>query len=311
MANNYGLSRRNFLKGVGAGLLGGIAARHASPAVAQVSSASSGQVFGIYRFNVGELQITAIKDNAGQLPASNFGTEDEADLVAETLASQNLPTEALSQTFNVMMIQAGDDVFLVDSGLGNALIPSMEVMGMSPEDVTGVLGTHWHPDHVGGLSSDGSANFPNATYYLSQVEYDFVQANADSFTEGAAAAIAPYADGDQLSLYSADDEIVPGVQAIAAPGHTPGHHVLLMESDGDQIMHLVDSAISPFIQVPNPNILVGFDADPAQATETRIALLSRAADEQIPVIGYHFPFPGVGYIVRAEGDNSFQYIPYN
>lgn len=304
------LSRRNFLKGVGAGVVVGLAGTQAVPAQAQVDGTSAG-VIGFYRFSVGDLQITAIKDNFSPIDPAIFGTEEQADAVQAELASSNLSGVDLLNTFNVMMIQSGEDVFLVDSGPGNALVPTMELLGMTPADVTGVLGTHWHPDHVGGLSTEGAINFPNATYYLSQTEYDFVQANAEAFTGGAAAAIAPYADNDQLSLYNSDDEIVPGVQAVAAPGHTPGHHALMMSSNGNQIMHLVDTAISAYVHVANPSLAIQFDADPAQASETRVALLSRAADEQIPVIGYHFPFPGVGYIARTGEDNSFRFVPFN
>jgi glyoxylase-like metal-dependent hydrolase (beta-lactamase superfamily II) len=304
------MSRRDFLKGIGAGVLAGLFGGQALPAFAQVS-APSGGLFGVYRFAVGGLQFTAIKDNVAPLNTGILGTEEQAaDVVAE-LASNNLPTDELLNTFNIMMIESSDGIFLVDSGLGVALIPTMETLGMSPADVTGIIGTHWHPDHVGGLSSEGVANFPNATYYLSQTEYDFVQANAEAFTGGAAAAIAPYADNDQLSLYNADDEIITGVQAVAAPGHTPGHHALLMSSGGNQIMHMVDTAISAFVHVANPAFAVQFDADPVQASETRVSLLSRAADEQIPVIGYHFPFPGVGYITRTNGDDRFRFVPYN
>ncbi len=304
------ISRRGFLQGAGAGMAVALAGRQAAPSLAQVSG-PSGDIFGIYRFTVGDLQITAIKDGVSPLDTAILGTEEQAESVQAELQSSNLPTDQLLNTFNVMMIQSGESVYLVDTGRGGALVPSMEILGMSPADVTGILGTHWHPDHVGGLSTEGAVNFPNAMYYLSQTEYDFVQANAEAFTGGAATAIAPYADNDQLSIYNAEDEIVPGVQAVAAPGHTPGHHALIMSSNGSQIMHIVDSAISAFVHVANPSLAIQFDADPQQATETRIALLSRAADEQMPVIGYHFPFPGVGYITRTEGENRFRFVPYN
>jgi len=305
------ISRRALLKGVGATMLASIAGgTQLAPQIAnaQVSSASS-DILGISRFNVGDIQITAIKDASSSIDPTIFGTEDQTDGIQAALTTANLPTDQLLNTFNIMMVQTGDDIFLIDTGLGGALVSTMEVLGVSPSDVTGIIGTHWHPDHVGGLSSDGAANFPNAMYYLSQTEYDFVQANIDAFTGDAAAAIAPYADNDQLSLYNSEDEIVAGIQAVAAPGHTPGHHAILMTSGGDQMLHLVDSVISAFVHVPNPTFSIQFDADPQLATETRVALLSRAADEQIPVIGYHFPFPGVGVIAR--NDDTFRFIAYS
>lgn len=310
MTNTSRLSRRNFLKGAGAGLAVGLAGTHTAPALAQVTGASSGDVFGLYRFTVGDFQITAIKDNFSSMDPAIFGTEEQAADVQAELEASNVPADGLMNTFNVMMIQSGDDVFLVDSGPGGALVPTMELLGMTPADVTGVLGSHWHPDHIGGLLTDGAISFPNAMYYLSQTEYDFVQANAEGFTGGAAAAITPYADSDRLTLYNSDDEIVPGVQAIAAPGHTPGHHAMMMSSNGNQIMHLVDTAINVYVHVANPSLSIQFDADAATAVETRVALLSRAADEQIPVIGYHFPFPGVGYIAR-DGESGFRFVPFN
>ncbi|MEM6281226.1 MAG: MBL fold metallo-hydrolase [Chloroflexota bacterium] len=308
MANH--ISRRNLIKGMGAGAAAALLGGKVATGFAQIGGPSEG-IIGIYRLSFGDFQITVFKDNFSALNTSIMGTEDQAEAIQAELASVNLPTDELVNTFNIMMIESADGVFLVDSGLGGALVPSMAAVGMTPEDVTNIIGTHWHPDHVGGLSTDGAINFPNATYHLSQTEFDFIQENAGAFTEGAAAAIAPYADGDQLALYNAEDELAPGIQAVAAMGHTPGHHAILLASGGNQLMHVVDSTISAYVHVPNPTFSIQFDADPVMAADTRTGLLQRIADEGMAVMGYHFPFPGLGTISEGTGDDAFRFTPYN
>jgi glyoxylase-like metal-dependent hydrolase (beta-lactamase superfamily II) len=261
---------------------------------------------------LGDMTITVIKDGSSPLNVEILGNEDQRQEVQDLLAAAGAPTDQLINTFNVVMLQMGDDTYLIDTGLGamtSGLLPTMELLGVSPADVTGVIGTHWHPDHVNGLSNEGEIVFPNAMYYLSQTEFDFVQANAEAFTGDAAAKIAPYADNDQLSLYNAEDEVVPGVQAVAAPGHTPGHHAMLMSSNGNSLLHAVDSLFVPPLQMANPDIGIQFDADPMMAAASRRALLERAADEGIPIMSYHMPFPGMGFVAR-DGD-AFSFYAYN
>ncbi|MEO0563519.1 MAG: MBL fold metallo-hydrolase [Chloroflexota bacterium] len=315
MTNNKGISRRTLLKGLGATALGAAFGGRAATAAAQIAGPSADSI-AFYRFNVGDLAITTIKDGVSPLPAEILAANVDPSEVTSVLEAANLPTDQLLNTFNIMMIDNGEDIVLVDTGQGAAaapnagkLLPTMELLGMSPADVTAVVGTHWHPDHTNGLSADGSPVFANATYHFSQTEFDFVQANAEQFTGGAAGAIAPYADGDQLSLYNDGDEIVSGVSMMAAPGHTPGHHVVMLNSGGNSLMHLIDSAINAVVHVQNPTFAIQFDADPEMAAETRTSLLTMTANEQIPVMGYHFPFPGVGYI--APMGDTFRFVPYN
>ncbi len=307
---NTQLSRRNFLKGFSAAALLGLTMGPSKLVQAQISP-PSGDLFGIYRFAVGDMQITVIKDGVSPLNPDFLSMPENLEAVREELAAANLPTDELLSTINIMVIQSGDEIYLVDAGLGVAVIPTLALINIAPEDITGILGTHWHPDHVAGLSNNGVVNFPNATFYLSQIEFDFIQANAETFVADAAAAIAPYASSDRLSLYNPEDEIVSGIQAVAALGHTPGHHALLLSSGENQLLSLIDTAINASVHVPNPSFAFQFDADPVMAADSRVELLSRAAAEQIPVLGYHFPFPGVGYIADGLGDDQFRFVPYS
>jgi glyoxylase-like metal-dependent hydrolase (beta-lactamase superfamily II) len=307
------ISRRNFLKGIGVGAvaLGVPASLYGSAVLAQAATPG---VSAFSRFNVGEYEVTVIQDGLFQLDTAIFGANAEEGAVDALLAENNLPTGMINATLNITLVNTGDQLVLIDTGLsaaaapvGGRLIPTLELLGVTAADINAVVLSHFHQDHVNGVSDGSAATFPNATYYFPQVEWDFLQ-NAPSDLEqanSAKALLQPISDGDQLQFYAADAEVVPGIQAIAAPGHTPGHSALLIASGGSQLLNIVDTAIQSVASVQRPDWYVAFDADGALASETRIALLGRAADEGLQILGYHFPFPGVGYIAR-DGE-SFQY----
>lgn len=308
------LSRRAWLKGMGAGALG-LAAAPLSSAfygsglrVAQAQGAPTASAF--YRLNVGGFQVTVIQDATNQFPSSLFGTNAPEGAIDALLAENNLPTGLVNSTFNVTLVNTGDRLVLLDTGLGISLLPTLALLGIDPADVTDVIITHFHPDHVGGVSVDGALNFPNATHYISQIEFDLLTGGAtgspmDNMIAGANAALAPLADG-QLLTYSDEDEIVPGIQAVATLGHTPGHHTMLIASGGSQLMTTADTANHFLIALAHPEYFMGFDAMPELAAESRRALLQRAVDEQLQILGYHFPFPGIGY-VAANGE-GFRFV---
>ncbi len=307
------ISRRNLLKGVGAGALGlGLGTGLKGTALAQTQP-SDAVVPAYYQFAKGDMNFAVIKDASSSFNPAIFGVNvEEADVLAAVEAA-NVPLNpdgTLNNLFDILVVQTGDRVVLMDTGLplpNAALVPGLEAIGLSPDAVTDVVVTHFHGDHVGKISIDGVITFPNAQHYFPQAEMDFLM---ESDSDGAANALnklQPVMDGDMLTLYAGEDEIVPGIQAVAAMGHTPGHHAMLIETGAGQILNMVDSTINAFISAPNPTFHVQFDADGPMAVDTRTALLGRAADEQLTVFGYHFPFPGIGFIAR-DGD-GFRFIP--
>lgn len=308
-----GISRRNLLKGAGAlGLAvgSGLAIPAARRVLAQENAAPTPSAF--YQLSLGEAQVTIIQDNAVPFNPDLFGSNQPEGAVLEFLEANNLSVEGLKNTFNILLLTNGDRRTLIDTGLsaangGGRLIPTLAALGIAPEDITDVVISHFHGDHVNGISAeDGTLYFPNAAHYISQAEWDFLQSGPTDTVAGALAKLQPVVDADQLQYYNNEDEVVPGIQALATPGHTPGHHSFLIASGESQLLHLVDAATQNLISVQNPTWYFNFDADPEQAVETRIGLFNRAADEQIPVFGYHFAFPGIGYIAR-EGE-SFRYL---
>jgi glyoxylase-like metal-dependent hydrolase (beta-lactamase superfamily II) len=265
-----------------------------------------------------------MQDGKPSLPIGVFGPNAPEGAVNELLTENNLPVgDTITATINILLIDTGDQKILMDSGNGlvtadgqpstsGKIFPTMEALGVQPGDITSVILSHYHPDHVNGVSDTQKAMFPNATYYVPQPEWDFLQAGAagtpfEGIVQSANALLKPMADNDQLKFYGDEDEVVPGIQAIFTPGHTPGHMAFLVNSGSNQLICPVDVAIHSVASLQHPEWFFGFDADPQLAVETRNSLFGRAADEGIPVAAYHFPFPGVGYIDR-DGD-GFRYIP--
>ncbi len=166
-----------------------------------------------------------------------------------------------------------------------------------------------------GTSSDGQLAFPNAQHYLPQLEWEDLHREdipefAVPFTDFAKKQLQPFADTDgQLAFYGDEDEMVPGIHAIATPGHSAGHHALIIESNEQQLLLPFDVLGHPILHLRHPEWFMRVDQIPDVAVTTRQHLLARAADEKIPVLVHHFPFPGIGNVVR-EGD-AYRYIPTN
>ena len=161
--------------------------------------------------------------------------------------------------------------------------------GYSPDQIDRVVITHMHGDHIGGLLTDGAPTFPNATYLAGQVEFDhWAGAGSDGF-EGNVRPLA-----DQFTLVSDETEIVPGITALMAAGHTPGHMTFRLESAGQGLMILADLANHPVWSIAYPDWEVRFDKDKAAAAASRRRMLGLAAADRVPIIGYHMPLAGRG-----------------
>lgn len=317
------LSRRSLLKGLGIGTGAFVLGAMERPHVARAqSTGSTASVVALNRFNVGEMVVTMIQDGAivPFPPAAMAANAEEGEVDAISEAN-NLPLDRVYGGYNIALVESGDQRILLDSGNGPAameagngrLMPTLDLIGMTPEDITAIVFSHYHPDHINGAFADGSLLFPNAMYYFPQPEYDFlmnasnIPADFQAIVDAAKAMVAAANESDQLSVYAAEGEVLPGINAMPAPGHTPGHTALTLSSGDTQLMGTFDTAIHAVYSLARPDFIFGFDADPQLAIETRRAVLGRAADEGIQVFGYHFPFPGVGQIIR-EGD-GFRFVP--
>lgn len=319
--HNFGISRRNLLKGMGATALGAGLLSY-QPDISYAKPAQQDEMASftpLYQFMLGDFQLTVIGDASLLLPPASFGINAPDGAADAVIENNNYSPEARASV-NCTLVNTGDNLVLLDTGVGTSnpdlqggLVAGLAQIGISPEDIDTVILSHFHFDHVGGASMDGEVTFPNAQYYLSQIEWDFLQgdptgdADADAAIAGSNALLQPVVDADQLAFYGDEEELVAGIQTVASLGHTPGHHSFLLASGGSQLMVTADVANNFLISLAHPDWHFSFDGLPDLAAETRFAFYGRVADEQLPVVAYHFPFPGVGYIARAG--YGFRYLP--
>lgn len=315
-------SRREILKLAGLapaftlpalGLAGAARAQLGKPAAANPAH---------FRFTCGEARLTVLSDGYFSLPTTGLGVNANPAEVRAFLERHYLsPDEGYSHT-NHLLIETGEAVVLVDVGSGSRFMPttgrlldSMAEAGVDPDSITHVIITHAHPDHIWGIRDDfDEALFPQAEYIIGQVEFDHwmqddlvnqVSAEEQQFVVGAVNSLT--VDGVDWRLVADGEDIVPGLRMIATPGHTLGHMSVMLDSGGQQLIALADAMSHTYTNFAHPEWVNGFDADGPQTVETRLRLLDMAATDRIAVLGYHFPFPGVGHVLR-EGD-SWRFLP--
>jgi len=277
---------------------------------------------GFFRFTLGEAKITVVSDGYLGLSVDGLGVNADPAEVQAFLAKHFLSTETNYSHTNHIHIEIGDTRVLVDVGSGNRFLDTagrvwanMEAAGLDPAAITHVVITHAHPDHIWGIRDDfDEAILPDAKYFIGETEKNFwmqdglasqVSADMQQFVVGAQNSIE--VDGAEWELMQDGTEIVPGVRVIDTPGHTPGHMSVVVESGGQQLIALGDAMTHAYTNFAHPGWYNEFDMDGDQAVKTRMRLLDMVAADRMAVLGYHFPFPGVGHVMR-EGD-TYSFVP--
>lgn len=285
------------------------------------------QVPGYYRKAVGDSVVTAIYDgyidlNPGHL--KGLTPKEVQTLVAREFQAK----EQLIQTaVNAYVVQMGKKLILIDSGSSDCFGPTMGRMvdniraaGFQPEDIQDVLLTHMHPDHACGVTlPNGKAAFPNATvwaerkdaaYWLDDKTVARLPKGQGEFVAMAQKAIAPYASKGQFKTFSAGEQLLPGVRALASHGHTPGHTSYVLTSGAETLLLWGDIVHFHAVQLPHPEVTIEVDVDPAKAVQSRQNILALAAKNRWWVAAAHHPFPGIGHIRQEAVGYSWVPVEY-
>lgn len=264
-----------------------------------------------YRFQMGEFQCVAVCDGGAQYSLESMVANAPRSEVESYLSAHGRSTQMIVTPYTYLYVDTDKHKILVDMGAGNLfpttgrLLQNLHRAGITPDSIDTVFISHAHPDHVGGALDDhGKLNFKNATYYLWQKEWDFwfsdqaVAQVAESFITFARQKLTPLQE--KMVLVDTEDEILPGVKMIFAPGHTPGHVVVAFSSEGKGLLYTADTVLHP-LHLERPDWIPVFDIQPPLAQISKQHIFDLAATTKSLVLGQHFPpFPNVGHILRNE-----------
>jgi glyoxylase-like metal-dependent hydrolase (beta-lactamase superfamily II) len=298
-------------------LLFGLAAQAAAPQ-------QKTQAPGYYRMMLGDMEVTALSDGTFQMDPGKMLTNITPEQLESALARAYLKNP-VETSVNGFLINTGSKLVLIDSGAGTLFGPTLgrlllnlQASGYRPEQVDEIYITHMHGDHVGGLSADGKPVYPNAVVRAAQQEADFWLSKShmdaapkdrqDAY-QGAMNMLNPYISAGKFKPFSGDTELVPGIRARAAPGHTPGHTVYVVESKGQKLVLWGDLMHVASVQFPDPMVTIRFDTDSGMAAAQRKKVFTDAAETGFWVAGAHLSFPGIGHL-RAMG-SQYIYVPAN
>lgn len=281
-----------------------------------------------HSYRVGAIVIIAVADGERTAPIPDgFVLNARMDEVTAAYVVHGIAEGQGNTPFNPTVIRTAGQTVLVDTGVGadeaekpgataGFLLRNLAEIGIGPEDIDLVIISHFHGDHVGGLvAPDGSAAFPRAEITVPATEWAFWMDDAEWERASAGRMQSLFAMNREIfdplrarvRTHAWDDEVVPGVTAMGTPGHSIGHTSYLVSSEGESVFLIQDVSNHPAVSLEHPGWHLAFDQDPVKAEATRRATLEWLAREQMPVQGFHFPFPGHATI-KAAGD-AYRAVP--
>jgi glyoxylase-like metal-dependent hydrolase (beta-lactamase superfamily II) len=273
----------------------------------------------IYRFKLGNFEVTQLLDGfrVGPGPHPTFGQDQSIEKVRDLLRENRLPLEHFDHHFVPTLVNTGKELVLFDTGNGKGRLATagnlrdlIATAGYTPQQVDVVVITHGHPDHIGGLLHDGRPAYPNARIAFGEVEFDFWakgqvrearKQNLLLFQEIAQ----PFAE--RATFLKPEHEVVSGIRAVNAYGHSPGMLAFHLESDNQRLLIWGDVANHYVVSIQRPEWGTGFDDVKDMAIASRKRILDMVASEQIAVAGFHMPFPSVGFVEKSG--TSYRWVP--
>lgn len=278
---------------------------------------------GVYRHKLGAFEVLALHDGVlvRDRPPGFVRNVDDAT-VGQAFAQAGMARDKLTITFTPLAVRTEAGVVLIDTGFGQSgpegtgkLVENLAAAGVQRGDVSTVIISHCHGDHILGLAqADGSATFPDAQvmapamdldYWLDPARLEAAPAARKQNFDVAQRVLGPMAGS--LRRYAWGDEMLPGFRAVEAGGHTPGMAAIEISSEGERMLFVADITNNPLLFVRNPGWQAMFDVDAEAAVVTRRRILDRAAAENLLLFFFHAPFPGLAYVVK-NGD-GYEYLP--
>ena len=327
-------SRRNFLGSIGATLAAlslspSLAAADYDQAAAKALPRKKITDPYIYKFTIGKFEAWSISDGYGTFKncvTKKMFPKSDTEAMTKALVDSGERPDDVTLYINILLLRKDKEVILVDAGFGphknqnwGWLADAMDSIGIDFKDVTHALLSHSHIDHIGGLASGGKILFPNAAVHVLKEEVDFWRGKEPDFSKshrtddikGMIKNVRGSFDTLQpnLVLHKDGDQILDGaITIISAPGHTDGHAIFRIKSEGQSLLHVSDLAHNHVLMLEDPNWFIDFDHDPANAVATRKKVFSEIAVTKERAFGFHLPWPGLG-TVAANGRQGYQWIP--
>ena len=279
---------------------------------------------GYFRMMLGDFEVTALSDGTVALPMDKLLTNTTAGKIDKALAKSFLKVP-VETSVNGYLINTGSKLVLVDTGAAGLfgptlgkLVDNLKAAGYTPDQVDAVVITHMHPDHAGGLMNGDKLVFPNATvhadqhdadFWLSQANLDKAPKDAKGFFQGAMASLNPYIAAGKFKPFNGNTDLLPGIKALASPGHTPGHSTYVVESQGQKMALWGDLMHVAAVQFADPSVTIQFDTDSKAAAAQRKKAYADAAKQGYWVAAAHLSFPGIGHL-RKDG-KGYVFVPAN
>jgi glyoxylase-like metal-dependent hydrolase (beta-lactamase superfamily II) len=275
-------------------------AQDAVPATETEPTASAAK---IHAFKLGQLDLVALEDGIISMPMAEspwIKAGAEAQVVTDLFAKAGLPTDKVELGVHPLLVKDGDRLILIDAGAGgqmgtaNQLVSALKAAGYEPAQVTDVLISHAHGDHVGGLVKDGALTFPEAKIWFSAAEWRAAQEEASikSVTEPISS---------KVQTFDGEAQISPSIRSVRLQGHTAGHTGYEIRSGNDRLIYMGDTFHGHAVPIPAPNLPNVWDNDRDVAAATRNQYLADGVASGVLYYGPHLPFPGLGTIAR-DGD---------
>jgi glyoxylase-like metal-dependent hydrolase (beta-lactamase superfamily II) len=308
------LSRRAFLSGSASAL--------ALPAHAAAPAATA-QGPGIYRYRLGDIQLTALYDGVWLLPIDDkFVRNASGAKVNRALADAFLPPRVLPISFTALMVNSGGKLILIDTGTAGqiadsagSMLANLAMAGVAPAAIDTILISHFHPDHIDGLKTkDGDKVFANAEIWVPEPEWAYwmngahmagVPKSVHGYFLNARRIFADIAK--EVRQFKPGAEVAPGIESMPAYGHTPGHTAFVVHSGKQSMLVMSDTVRNPYLFARHPDWQPIFDMDGPQAVRARRAMLDRAAADRMLVEAFHFPFPACGHMVKRG--TGYELVP--